>query len=152
MTNQQLNQNQTAESDSGDTAAPAAGVHRDERQSDSIHWSWLYDERAADPSNPQPLPGPYFHRWDRYGVDDAWEIYTVEGHVIASFMFWDDEEGKSARVEANFRLLAAAPELLGLLRDSLKIFSELPKAVVDIPVYELEIAAAKLIARIEGRK
>jgi elongation factor P hydroxylase len=99
---------------------------RDASQSEIIKWSWLYREQAANPENPQPLPGPYSYAADTWGVDDVWEITSRDDKCIAYFQYWDEGDGKSARIEANFRLLAAAPELVDALKALLAAVAGLP--------------------------
>ena len=73
-----------------------------------------------------PAPGPYAVEIYRDGVDDCCAIVDRDKQVIASYEFWDDHNGKSEQIEATFRLLAAAPELLDSLIALLEACAGLP--------------------------
>jgi hypothetical protein len=95
-----------------------------------IRTGWLDESQNDGDSNHQPLPGPWFHVRSTCGVDDCWEIVTADsGGPIASYYFWDEGDGKSERIEANFRLMAAAPELVGALEALLRAVTGLPLAL-----------------------
>lgn len=94
--------------------------------SEVIEWPWLCREQAAAPANPQPLPGPYFYGPDVWGVDDVWKIFSGDDDCIAYFQYWDESDGTSERIQANFRLLSAAPNLVDALKAMLDAVADLP--------------------------
>jgi hypothetical protein len=65
---------------------------------------------------PEHAPGPYFYQHEKNGCDDTWEIIATDGSYVASIYFCDEPGTREAEEsEANARLFAAAPELLGAL-------------------------------------
>jgi hypothetical protein len=69
----------------------------------------------ANESKPRYTPGPYSYRHSEDGVDEFWQIVNTEGSIVASILFWGDDDEWAVRAKADADLLAAAPEMLAAL-------------------------------------
>jgi|GEM_PF-5692813 len=78
------------------------------------------------PKKIMPIAGPYAYCRNKNGTEDTWDIVAHDGRVLATHEFWDDHDGQSEQIKANFRLLAAAPELLKALMSFLLAVDGLP--------------------------
>lgn len=103
------------------------------------------------PSTAAYTPGPYFYERQSEGVDDLWEINAQDGQkTIASIVFWDDDPEWMARTEANARLLAASPDMLGALKQIFEAFERLNLTFNHAPVFNAIRAARFAVALAEG--
>jgi hypothetical protein len=99
-------------------------------------------------------PGPWSAHYSRTDPYDEW-IIGGEGFVpVIAFVIRDEESNPDgATVEANARLITAAPELLATLKD---VIAHLRSITLDPGDEEDDapalVAAEALIARAEGRK
>lgn len=77
-------------------------------------------------------------------------VKNKKGDEIAE-LFWDTDDGdKEERLQANGRLIAAAPEMYELLRDLAKELRAYGDEVIE-DLYGLMVAAEELTARIDGQ-
>ncbi len=75
-------------------------------------------------------PGPYFYQRDKDGCDDTWNIIAADGSCVGCIHFWDKPGTREAEeTEANARLFAAAPELLGALERLVRCTQDLSNAI-----------------------
>ena len=95
--------------------------------------------------------GPYFYERQSEGVDDLWEIKAQsDQRTIASIVFWDDDPEWMARTEANARLLAASPDMLGALKQVIEAFQRLNFTFDHAPVFNAIRSARFAVALAEG--
>ena len=103
------------------------------------------------PSTATYTPGPYFYERGSEGVDDLWEIKAQSNQrTIASIVFWDNDPLWMARTEANARLLAASPDMLGALKQIIEAFERLNLTFNHAPVFNAIRSAHFAVALAEG--
>ncbi len=107
---------------------------------------------AQSSTNISHTPGPYFYERGSDGCDDTWRIMSQPTQSeVATLTFWDDDDAdKVATVEANARLLAAAPDMLDALKEIVAAFDRLNVTVTNGPVFQAIRFARHAIALADG--
>ena len=124
--------------------------HPDAESSLAFDRSWKKSDTVTHNARVFPAAGPYHSKRGRAGVDDTWEIVTNDGKLVASYHFWDEHDGESQQIEANFRLLAAAPELFAALEQLVAMARDPALDVEDHDITEALDHAASLLAKVRG--
>lgn len=104
-----------------------------------VRTAFVEDTMESTTQQPRVLhsPGPYRYHFDRDGCDDFWVIVDRNSKSVARIVFWDCCEDWACRAEANAILLAAAPELLEMLKGFMAEIQRLPAEVLTERLLEL---------------
>lgn len=99
-------------------------------------------------------PGPwkfYFNEYDPKLVQ-VWSEYDGLRTRHVAFVGNRDSIASSPEVQANARLIAAAPEMLEALKDLVAVIARIPATQKSIGLQELCLRGHAAIAKAEGRE